>query len=106
MSLHRGNKGKRGEREWAAFLSSEGWTAQRGAQHRGGPDSPDVICPELDGYHFEVKRCEQLRLEDAMVQAVADAGAKVPVVAHRKNNCGWVVVLRAEDFAELLRGAL
>jgi len=62
------------------------------------------VCPELDGYHFEVKRTERFRLEDAMAQARADAGGKVPVVAHRKNNCEWVVVLRAEDFAEILRG--
>ena len=99
------DKGKRGEREWASFLRTRGWTtARRGVQHQGGPDAPDVVCPELEGFHFEVKRTERLSLYDAMAQARTDAGGKVPIVAHRRNKCEWLVVLRAEDFSELLRG--
>lgn len=48
-------KGKRGEREFAAHLRDLGFEARRGQQHKGGNDSPDVLCPDLAGLHFEVK---------------------------------------------------
>ena len=41
------SKGAHGERELAAILTAEGFDARRGLQHRGGPDSPDVIVPSL-----------------------------------------------------------
>lgn len=96
-------KGKVGEREWAAVLTEHGFVARRGQQHAGGPESPDVVCPALDEYHFEVKRVEALRLNAALDQAIADAGAgQTPVVAWRQNHRPWVVFLRAEDFLRLL----
>lgn len=94
------DKGKRGEREWAAELSDLlGIDARRGQQHRGGADSPDVT--GLDGVHWEVKRTEALRLHEAMAQAVRDSGGEsVPAVAHRRNRDGWLVTLRAEELVE------
>ena len=77
-------KGAVGGREPAAGLTAEGFNATPGQQHRGGPDSPDVICPSLPGIHFEAKRTERLHLYDAVAQARRDAGGKLPVVAHRK----------------------
>lgn len=95
-------KGKRGEREWAAFLSGNGCAARRGVQYQGGPDSPDVVCEALASFHFEVKRTEALQLFPALAQACSEAPvASVPVVAHRKNRTGWVVVMRAEDWIAL-----
>lgn len=97
-------KGKRGERELARLLTEQGFEARRGVQYRGGPDSPDVLCPDLPDLHFEVKRTERLRLYDAVEQAVAEAGDnQVPVVAHRRNRHGWVAVLRLEDLLTILR---
>lgn len=98
-------KGARGERELAALLREHGYDAIRGQQFRGGKDSPDVICRELDGVHIECKRTERFRLYDSLAQAVRDAGDKMPVVAHRANDCEWVFVLRAEDFFRLVREA-
>ena len=95
-------KGARGEREFAKFLRDRGVQARRGQQFSGSPDSPDVIT-DLDRYHFEVKRVESLRLYPAMQQAKDDAGNKVPIVAHRKNNQGWVVIMSAEDFLKLAK---
>jgi len=97
------NKGKRGERELARLLTAEGFEARRGQQHRGGPDSPDVICPALPDLHFEVKRTERLRLYDALTQARQEAGGRLPVVAHRRNGCDWVAVLGLEDLLTILR---
>ena len=97
------DKGKRGEREFAELLRSLGCQASRGAQHRGGPDSPDIVCPELGGvYHFEVKRSEKLSAYAALEQAAIDAPSKIPVVAHRSNGRPWIVILPAEHLIRLL----
>ena len=96
-------KGKVGEREVAALLREYGYGGQRGVQYQGGKDSADVT--GLPGYHIEVKRVERFDLEAAMAQARSDAsGAAVPVVFHRKSKHGWVVVLDAKDFIQLVRG--
>ncbi|MCH8913896.1 MAG: hypothetical protein IIA33_10060 [Planctomycetes bacterium] len=41
----------------------------------------------------------------AMAQAIADAGDKVPVVAHRRNRGEWLAVLRLEDLITMLEGS-
>lgn len=96
------DKGKRGERELASALREAGYDCRRGVQYHGGPDSPDVV--GLPGIHIECKRTERLRLYDALAQATADAGSdKLPVVMHRQNNAGWVVVQPLEDWLSLYR---
>ena len=102
-------KGCRAELAWCAFLREHGWTARRGCQHSAvaaetGKDSPDVVCPDLSWLHFEVKHVERLNIQDAMDQAKRDAGDKVPVVAHKKNHCPWLIPLPAEEFVRALRG--
>lgn len=96
------DKGKVGERELAAFLSAHGFQSSRGVQYHGGKDSPDVICGRLhDLVHFECKRVEHMRLYPALAQAIRDAAAKMPVVAHRMNSKPWVAILRLEDLMSL-----
>lgn len=104
---HSRNKGARGELEWAAQCRAEGWeSARRGCQYSGGPDSPDVTCKELP-FHFESKRTEKLSLYPAMQQAEADAPDGIPpVVVHRRNHHEWLVIMRAEDWFELVREAI
>lgn len=99
------NKGAQGEREWAQYLSNKGYKAERGQQHSGSPDSPDVICKGLP-IHWEVKRVEKLNLEAAVAQAVRDTGKNVPAVAHRKNRKRWMITLHADDFFKLLKKGL
>lgn len=96
-------KGKRGELEWASECRDNGFDARRGQQFSGTPDSPDVVSKDLHHFHFEVKRVQHLNLTDAMVQAVGDAGDKMPVVASRRNNAPWLVTMRAEDWFALVR---
>ena len=99
------DKGKRGEREVAEFLREHGVPARRGVQYRGGPDAPDVA-HDLVGFHFEVKRSQALRLYKALEQAMAEKRqGDIPVVWHRPNGRPWVVLLRAEDFLVLAKGA-
>lgn len=110
---HSRNKGARGERELANYLTDAGWPAHRGQQFAGGTDSPDVICDDLTrkaGIHIECKRVEALDLYKAYEQAVRDAGPdKVPAVFHKKNPKKpgqparpWLVVLSLDDFLLLV----
>lgn len=92
-------KGARGERELAEELRKFGYDARRGQQFKGGADSPDVVCAGLDDYHIEAKRAEKTDLYAWMAQATRDAAeGKTPIVAHKKNRQGWLVVMRLEDF--------
>ncbi len=93
-------KGKRGEREFAKFCRDQGYNVRRGQQYSGieGED-----CVGLPGIHVEVKRVERLNIEQAMLQSKTDANHKVPIVAHRKNNCEWLVTMTAEDWFNLYR---
>lgn len=99
--MNSNRKGKDGEREIAAYLRTHGLPARRGVQYQGSPDSPDVI--GLDGYHIEVKRVENLNLENAMAQSIRDAGVgEIPVVFHRKNRTKWKCTLLLDDFMKII----
>lgn len=95
-------KGKRGERECAALLRAHGFDARRGQQFNGSDGSADVV--GLPGFHLEVKRTEALRIYEAMGQAEADArDGEIPVVLHRRNNRGWLAILKADDFLRMVK---
>lgn len=95
-------KGKGGELELAAVLRDRGFDgARRGQQYHGGGDSPDVV--GIPGVHVECKRVEAGNLYTWLDQAIRDAGANLPVVAHRRNRREWVAILRLEDFLNLVR---
>lgn len=102
------DKGKRGERLWRDFLKELGFTdARRGVQYQGGRDSKDVMCASTYPLHYEVKFVESLNVHAALDQATTDAAEEeVPVVAHKRSNEDWKVVLWAEDFFELFIGYL
>jgi hypothetical protein len=103
MSINSRAKGARGERQWRDELRANGYQARRGQQFCGSPDSPDVVCPDLDWIHFEVKAVERLNIQDAMEQAKRDCAGKVPIVAHRRNFWPWLVTMDAGTFFRLLR---
>lgn len=88
-------KGKRGEREFVKYCREHGYDCRRGQQYNG-LDGDDVV--GLPNVHIEVKRAERLNLRDAMNQSVRDADGKLAIVAHRKNNEGWVIIMTGEDF--------
>lgn len=102
MGKSQRDKGKRGERELAALLREYGYDCRRGQQYCGGNGDADVV--GLPGIHIEAKRAERLNIYDALGQAARDAGpGEIPVVFHRRNNCGWVCILPVEGFMELYR---
>jgi Holliday junction resolvase len=100
------NKGKRGELEFAHYLTDNGFPAARGQQFAGGAESPDIKCEALTGFHFEVKRVENLNLGAACAQAESDAAGKPWIVAHRKNDAPWLATIRMETLLDLIRGNL
>jgi hypothetical protein len=100
------SKGKRGELECAEVVRRFFKSARRGRQFKGTPDSPDIACDELAGWHIEVKRVEAGNPYNWLDQATADKGVdQAPVVAHRRNGRDWIAILHMGDFLELLRTA-
>lgn len=98
--MNSNKKGKVGEREFAKLCREHGYEARRGQQY-SGIEGEDVV--GLPGIHIEVKRVERLNIEDAMAQSKADAKAVVPIVAHRKNHCEWLITMTAEDWFNMYR---
>jgi Holliday junction resolvase len=106
MGKYSRDKGARAERQWRDICRAEGYDAERGCQlYQKGSEIADVV--GLPGIHVEVKNCERLNLRDAMTQSISDAEAEgvgnIPIVAHKKNRCPWLVTLRSEDFFRLYR---
>ena len=92
------DKGARAEREFAKMLREHGYEAERGCQHSGGKDSPDIKC-NMPGCHWEIKHVERLQLDSAMEQSKRDArDNETPTVVHRKNRQKWRITMTLEDF--------
>ncbi len=97
------SKGKRGEYQVRDMFIAHGFPARRGQQFQGGPDSPDVVIPDLDAFlHVESKLVENLDLNKAVEQAQRDGVDKLPVVFHKKSHKEWLVTMDVESFFELI----
>lgn len=94
------DKGKRGEREFASVCREQGYDCRRGQQFNG-LEGEDVV--GLPGIHIEVKRTEKISLYDALSQAKRDSQGNIPIVAHRRNNYPWVIVMGVNDFFTIYR---
>lgn len=98
------DKGKRGERAWARLLTACGFPSRRGQQFAGGNESPDVVTPSQPGIHWEVKAVDNnTNLHAWMNQALEDKGDnQIPVIAYKKSQRKWLVVLDAHDFLAIV----
>jgi hypothetical protein len=100
MTMRQRRKGKTGELDLVHWLAKHDIYAERGAQHRGGPHSPDVVIPDWPWLHIEAKRVEHMdlgsaALELAMQQSEQDKGpGQVPVVFWRPSRKPWRMTLR------------
>lgn len=90
------DKGKRGEREFARICRDHGYEEASRGQQYCGIEGEDVV--GLPGIHVEVKRVERLDLLGAVMQSQRDAGGKIPIVAHRKNDAPWLITMTSDDF--------
>lgn len=97
-------KGKRGEREFAAFCREHGYDVRRTAQYRGNTGAAGDV-EGLPGIHVEVKRTETLRVWEYMNQAIHDANTAgkgaIPIVSWRKSNYPWLVIMTGADFMRI-----
>ncbi len=101
MSINSRDKGARGEREFAALCRAEGYDGCRRGQQYNGIEGEDVV--GLPYMHVEVKRVEKLNIDKAMAQSMQDCSGKIPIVAHRKDRCSWLITMKAEDWFMLFR---
>lgn len=93
-------KGKRGERDLARLLRDAGIAnARRGAQHRGGPDSPDVI--GIPGTHSEVKVRGSMTVMRYAAQAKGEAPEDaIPIIWLKEDRGEWWAMVRAADLLD------
>tara|TARA_R100000808_G_scaffold11111_2_gene28865 strand:- start:974 stop:1315 length:342 start_codon:yes stop_codon:yes gene_type:complete len=103
MGTSQRNKGKRGERAFAALCREHGFHAHRSQQYCGAAGDSDVVTPALP-IHWEVKHVERLNIHAAYLQAKDDSqSGSYPVVAFKRNHSPWLVTLSAEDLFDILR---
>jgi hypothetical protein len=100
------DKGQRGERDFRDLLRKYGWNCDRDGSKAG-----DLKGDLPEGFHFEVKFSETLKVPTWVGQANEDAKeGDVPVVAFRRSNVGgdilgrWHIIEPAESWLQRLRG--
>ena len=97
------DKGARYERHIAKVLRDYGYEAERGCQHAGGRDSPDVKS-NMKGVHIETKKVEHLNIWSALEQSARDAGDdEIPIVIFARNRTPDYVALTLDDFMKLFK---
>lgn len=97
------DKGARYERHIAQILRDYGYEAERGRQHSGGKDSPDVK-HNMKGIHIEAKAVEKLNIWNALAQSEKDAGVdEIPIVIFKRNRSKDYVALSLNDFMQLFQ---
>jgi|14_taG_2_1085336.scaffolds.fasta_scaffold12808_3 hypothetical protein len=107
MPVNSKQKGARGERAWRDVLRENGYEAHRACQYSG--KSPDGTSADVHSelpFHFEVKHCERWPIRDWIAQAKSDAErSNQPwVIAAKRNNAPFTVMMDAETFFSVLRG--
>ena len=101
MSINSRQKGARFERTIAKMLREYGYEAERGCQHSGGKDSPDVK-HNMHRLHIEAKDVEHLNIWNALEQSKRDAGEdEIPTVMFKRNRSQVYVALPFEEFMDL-----
>ena len=97
------DKGARYERHIAQVLRDHGYEAERGVQHQGGKDSPDVK-HNMPNIHIEAKAVEKLNLWNALAQSERDAGEnEIPIVVFKRNRSKDYVALSLQNFIEIFK---
>lgn len=103
MGKYERERGARFEREVAKILREHGIEAERGCQHAGGKDSPDVK-HNLGDYHLECKFSEHFAVWSAMAQSERDAGDnEIPIVVFKRNYSKVYAVLEFEELIEIIK---
>lgn len=72
---------------------------RRSQQFKGTPEAADLH--GVPGLHFEVKRCERLRLYEALEKAESESGDDCPVILRRRNGKRWVFIGYLDELVKL-----
>jgi hypothetical protein len=107
MGRSQREKGKAGERWLAKQLRSSGYSAHRGVQHQGGPESPDVVCKDLP-IHWEMKwgYKQGLSVRKVLSQAYDEAPPySIPVGVWKPQREQAIAFMCLDDFLRLLERA-
>lgn len=97
------DKGARYERKVAEMIREYGYEAERGCQHSGGKDSPDVK-HNMKGIHVEAKAVERINIWKALAQSERDAGAdEIPIVIFKRNYGESYVALSFDNFMKMFQ---
>ena len=103
MGKYERERGARFERMVAEILRKHGYEAERGCQHSGGKDSPDVK-HNMGKYHLEAKFSEHFAVWSALAQAERDAGDdEVPIVVFKRNRSKVYAVLEFDELIEIIK---
>lgn len=103
MAVNSRDKGARYERQLAKMIREHGYEAERGCQHAGGKDSPDIKT-SMKGIHIEAKNVEHLNVWNALAQSERDAGEdEIPVVMFKRNRSKTYVALPFDEFMEMYK---
>ena len=103
MPTNSRQKGAKFERKIAHMLREHGYEAERGCQHSGGKDSPDVK-HNMTRLHIEAKDTERLNIWNALDQSKRDSGEdEIPVVMFKRNRSQVYVAMPFEEFMELFK---
>lgn len=94
-------KGAGAEREIVGILQEHGYDAHR-TPHSGALVWMPGDISGVPGQFWEVKRQERVSVDEWCEKAELQADGKIPVVVYRKSRSPWRVVLRLEDFLELM----
>jgi hypothetical protein len=101
--VHSKNKGSSFERTVRDLLVDRGYSANRGQQFKGTPDSPDVECKGLGWIHIECKAVEAVNPYKFYEQACEDASKEqVPLVVFKRNRKPIMALMSAEDLLDLI----
>lgn len=104
MSAWQRRKGSSGEREWCHFLRKQGYKGAERTLDQPRAGGGDVPVPPI---LWEVKRRSKNVAYMFMAQANEAVDkypdCEIPAVALRADYEGWLVILKAEDFFELMR---
>lgn len=100
-------KGARGERLWRNLCRSNGFNKVRRTVQYCGNTGDASDCIGLPNIHQEVKFVENLNVRKAYEQAEHDAiqadNGDMPIVAWKKSNQKWLVIMSADDFFRIYR---
>ena len=102
--INSNTKGKVGELEFANLCKTYGFNTRRSVQYSGINIDSDADVIGLPNIYIEVKRVEAINVDKVMDRLREDNKTDdMGILAHRKNNKGWLVTMDFTDWMEIYK---